>query len=127
MIIQTKNLRKSYVTGTQSVDAIKGINLDIEKNEFISIMGPSGSGKTTLAEKLVPKLNAAWFNADAIRQDIYSELGFTPEDRIEHSKRMGKLCHWASMNGGYAVADFICPTEKAREAFDADFIIWVNS
>jgi putative ABC transport system ATP-binding protein len=48
MIIQTKNLRKSYVTGTQSVDAIKGINLDIEKNEFISIMGPSGSGKTTL-------------------------------------------------------------------------------
>ena len=48
MIIQTKNLRKSYVTGTQSVDAIKGINLDIEKNEFISIMGQSGSGKTTL-------------------------------------------------------------------------------
>ena len=48
MIIQTKNLRKSYVTGTQSVDAIKGINLEIEKNEFISIMGPSGSGKTTL-------------------------------------------------------------------------------
>ena len=48
MIIQTKNLRKSYITGTQSVDAIKGINLDIEKNEFISIMGPSGSGKTTL-------------------------------------------------------------------------------
>jgi len=48
MIIQTKDLRKSYITGTQSVDAIKGINLDIEKNEFISIMGPSGSGKTTL-------------------------------------------------------------------------------
>ncbi|MDA9611452.1 ABC transporter ATP-binding protein [Gammaproteobacteria bacterium] len=47
-MIQTKDLRKSYVTGTQSVDAIKGINLDIEKNEFISIMGPSGSGKTTL-------------------------------------------------------------------------------
>ena len=35
MIIQTKDLRKSYVTGTQSVDAIKGINLDIEKNELI--------------------------------------------------------------------------------------------
>jgi len=92
----------------------------------ILIMGLPGSGKTTLAEMLVKKLNAAWFNADAIRQDIYSELGFTPEDRIEHSKRMGKLCHWASMNGGYAVADFICPTKKAREAFDADFIIWVD-
>ena len=47
-MIKTRNLRRSYTTGTQSVDAIKGINLDISKGEFISIMGPSGSGKTTL-------------------------------------------------------------------------------
>lgn len=92
----------------------------------ILIMGLPGSGKTTLAEKLVVKLNAAWFNADAVRQDIYSELGFSPEDRIKHAKRMGKLCKWASMNGGYAVADFVCPTEDTRKAFDADFIVWVN-
>ncbi len=42
----------------------------------ILIMGLPGSGKTTLAEKLVSKLSAAWFNADAVRHDIYSELGF---------------------------------------------------
>ena len=47
-MIKTRNLRRSYTTGTQSVDAIKGIDLDISKGEFISIMGPSGSGKTTL-------------------------------------------------------------------------------
>ena len=47
-MIKTRNLRRSYLTGTQSVDAIKGIDLDISKGEFISIMGPSGSGKTTL-------------------------------------------------------------------------------
>ena len=47
-MIKTRNLRRSYLTGTQSVDAIKGIDLDISRGEFISIMGPSGSGKTTL-------------------------------------------------------------------------------
>lgn len=48
MIIKADNLKRTYVTGTQSVDAIKGINLEIQRGEFLSIMGPSGSGKTTL-------------------------------------------------------------------------------
>lgn len=92
----------------------------------ILIMGLPGSGKTTLAEKLVPKLNAAWFNADAVRQDIYSELGFNPADRITHATRMGKLCDWAKMGGCYVIADFICPTKETREAFNPDFVVWVN-
>ena len=48
MIIKTENLTKDYETGTQVVSALKGINLSVEKGEFLSIMGPSGSGKTTL-------------------------------------------------------------------------------
>ena len=48
MIIETENLTKDYETGTQVVSALKGINLSVEKGEFLSIMGPSGSGKTTL-------------------------------------------------------------------------------
>lgn len=92
----------------------------------ILIMGLPGSGKTTLAEILVRKLNAAWFNADAVRQDIYSELGFSAEDRISHATRMGKLCDWAKMGGSYVIADFVCPTEETRNAFGADFIIWVD-
>ena len=48
MIIQTENLIKNYEVGTQTVKALKGINLCVDKGEFISIMGPSGSGKTTL-------------------------------------------------------------------------------
>ena len=47
-VIQTKDLVKEYFVGTQSVKALNGINLSVEKGEFISIMGPSGSGKTTL-------------------------------------------------------------------------------
>ena len=48
MIIKTENLTKDYETGTQVVSALKGINLSVDKGEFLSIMGPSGSGKTTL-------------------------------------------------------------------------------
>ena len=48
MSIKTENLTKDYETGTQVVSALKGINLSVEKGEFLSIMGPSGSGKTTL-------------------------------------------------------------------------------
>ena len=48
MIINVKDIKKSYTVGTQEVNALGGINLSVEKGEFISIMGPSGSGKTTL-------------------------------------------------------------------------------
>ena len=47
-LIKVKNLEKQYQIGTQKVSALKGINFEINKGEFISIMGPSGSGKTTL-------------------------------------------------------------------------------
>jgi len=48
MMIKTVNLTKEYEVGSQKVKALSGINLSVDKGEFISIMGPSGSGKTTL-------------------------------------------------------------------------------
>ena len=47
-MIETQNLTKEYEVGSQKVKALNGINLSVDKGEFISIMGPSGSGKTTL-------------------------------------------------------------------------------
>jgi len=47
-MIETKNLTKEYEVGSQKVKALDGIDLNVDKGEFISIMGPSGSGKTTL-------------------------------------------------------------------------------
>lgn len=51
-IIKTINLCKSYKTGIQEVKALKNINIEINKSEFVSIVGPSGSGKTTLLNLL---------------------------------------------------------------------------
>ncbi len=48
VIIQTYNLRKTYIMGDQQIHAVNGVNLTIEKGEYVALMGPSGSGKSTL-------------------------------------------------------------------------------
>lgn len=47
-IVQAKNLHKVYETGELKVHALRGVDIEIERGEMISIMGPSGCGKTTL-------------------------------------------------------------------------------
>ena len=47
-IIYLQDLRKSYFLGRQELPVLKGINLEIHKNEYVALMGPSGSGKSTL-------------------------------------------------------------------------------
>lgn len=47
-MIQLRGLHKSYITGSNNLHVLKGINLQIEAGEFVSIMGSSGSGKSTL-------------------------------------------------------------------------------
>ncbi len=47
-IIETVNLKKTYLLGKVPVDALKGLNLKIERGDFLAILGPSGSGKSTL-------------------------------------------------------------------------------
>ncbi|GAB1481879.1 ABC transporter ATP-binding protein [Treponema sp.] len=47
-MINVENLKKTYVSGDLRVEALRGVQLNIGKGEFISIAGPSGSGKTTL-------------------------------------------------------------------------------
>ena len=47
-MLQLKKIKKSYKTGEFVQHALKGIDLEFRKNEFVAILGPSGSGKTTL-------------------------------------------------------------------------------
>jgi putative ABC transport system ATP-binding protein len=47
-MIEMKNISKTYETGSVLFDALRGIDLNVDSNEFIAIVGPSGSGKSTL-------------------------------------------------------------------------------
>ncbi|MBI5409297.1 MAG: ABC transporter ATP-binding protein [Nitrospirae bacterium] len=47
-MIHLENIRKDYVIGGASLEVLKGIDLDVQKGDFLAVMGPSGSGKSTL-------------------------------------------------------------------------------
>src|ERR1700704_3525935 len=52
LVIDIENITKDYVMGEETVHALRGVSLQIHKNEYIAIMGPSGSGKSTLMNML---------------------------------------------------------------------------
>jgi putative ABC transport system ATP-binding protein len=52
MLIQVKGVKKIYEVGIQKIEAVAGVDLQIDRNEYVAIMGPSGSGKSTLMNLL---------------------------------------------------------------------------
>lgn len=92
----------------------------------ILIMGLPGSGKSTLAEPFARLIGGVWLNADAVRTE-YNDWDFSPEGRIRQAMRMRYLADGVAKAGKIAVADFVCPTERAREEFAADYVIWMDT
>ena len=91
----------------------------------ILIMGLPGSGKTYLAERLQPLLEAAWYNADKVRE-MANDWDFSPEGRIRQSMRMRTFADFEKENNRIVICDFVCPTKDTQDNFDPDIVIWMN-
>ena len=92
----------------------------------ILIFGLPGSGKTTLAKPFAELINGIHLNADVIRER-YKDWDFSPEGRIRQAQRMRHLADGVVMGGKIAVADFVCPPDRARQEFDPDFTVWMDT
>ena len=89
-------------------------------------MGLPGSGKTYLAERLQPLLNAAWYNADKVRE-MANDWDFSPEGRVRQSLRMKNLADFEKEHNRTVLCDFVCPTKETQNIFHPDIIIWMNT
>ena len=96
------------------------------KNKKILVMGLPGSGKSYLADKLTNILGAEWLNADRVREAA-DDWDFSPEGRTRQAERMKHLAQEGLDRGKHVIADFVCPTEKTRQDFAADYIVWVDT
>ncbi len=88
VIIRTEGLKKDYVLGAETVHAVRGVDLEIHRGEFVAIMGPSGSGKSTFMNMIgcldTPTAGSYWLNGqlvstltdDALARVRNKEIGF---------------------------------------------------
>ncbi|MDE2678958.1 MAG: ABC transporter ATP-binding protein [Gemmatimonadetes bacterium] len=72
LVIQTEGLRKYYVLGAETVRAVRGVDMNVEPGEFLSIMGPSGSGKSTFMNLIgcldTPTAGNYWLNGRKVSE-----------------------------------------------------------
>jgi len=71
-VIVTRNLKREYVMGAETVRALRGVDITIRRNEFVAIMGPSGSGKSTLMNLIgcldTPTEGEYWLNGHRVSE-----------------------------------------------------------
>jgi putative ABC transport system ATP-binding protein len=78
IVILTHHLTREYVMGAEVVHALRGVDIQIKKNEFVAIMGPSGSGKSTLMNLIgcldTPTNGEYWLNGQKVSDLSDDEL-----------------------------------------------------
>jgi putative ABC transport system ATP-binding protein len=102
-IIETRNLSKEYVRDEFQVVALKAINIEIAKGEFVALMGPSGSGKSTLLHLIA-----------AMDKPSQGEIRVLGHNLRELSDR--EIAHWRNEHVGFIFQQFnLIPVLTALE------------
>ena len=87
-LVRVRDVHKHFTRGSERIDVLKGVNLDIPRGDFLALMGPSGSGKTTLLN-LIGGLDAPTGGAVEVNGVPVSQLNG------------GDLARWRSRNIGF--------------------------
>ncbi|HTU34898.1 MAG TPA: ABC transporter ATP-binding protein [Candidatus Acidoferrum sp.] len=86
IVIKTEDLWKTYEMGTEHLHALRGVNIEIRKNEYVAIMGPSGSGKSTLMNLIgcldTPSKGNYWLAGRLVSQLDDDELAYIRNKEI---------------------------------------------
>jgi putative ABC transport system ATP-binding protein len=72
-LVQVRDLFKSFRRGTESIDVLRDLTLDVNEAEFLALMGPSGSGKTTLLN-LIAGLDQPTKGSITVGENVISEM-----------------------------------------------------
>ena len=86
--VHVRDVHKSFKRGSEVVDVLNGLNLDVQRGEFVGLMGPSGSGKTTLLNLIA--------GLDRPTQGEVVVMGQTISNMTE-----GQLASWRTRNIGF--------------------------
>jgi putative ABC transport system ATP-binding protein len=85
-LIDTRDLWKTYVMGSEEIHALRGVNIGIERGEYVAIMGPSGSGKSTLMNLIgcldTPSKGSYLLNGKQVSQMNDNELARIRNEEI---------------------------------------------
>ena len=89
MILETKNLRKSFKTKNESVDSVKDLSISIQRGEIFGFIGPNGAGKTTSMRMLATLVKPSGGTAKIDGHDLTDE-----------AHKVRKVIGYVSQNGG---------------------------
>ena len=85
MLIQAEGIKKIYEVGVVQIDALVGVDLEVEKNEYVAIMGPSGSGKSTFMN-ILGCLDTPTEGSYRLNGNLVSNLGDDELARIRNKE-----------------------------------------
>ena len=110
-LVHLRNLTKTYQRGPEKVEVLHGIDLDIERGDFVALMGPSGSGKTTLLN-LIGGLDSPSSGSIEVDGGRIDNLG------------SGQLAQWRSNHVGFVFQFYnLMPTLNAQKNVELPLLL----
>ncbi len=121
-IIRVRGLRKTYQTGDVPVHALRGVDLDVMRGEFLAVIGPSGSGKSTLFHILgglaPPTAGEVWIDGQELRQMRESARTEMRQRRIGFVFQKYNLLPTLTANDNIGIARSLAGAKKRPPGFD---------